>query len=179
MKKQNEESDGPDVEIFHRVNRLKVKAGLDPEATPGKINPESINRANNIVEENASAYEDEIKTMLSQLREQWNIVKAKGDDSEESLKTLSNTANQIKDLGTTFGYDLMGYFAESLRDFLLSASLNVDEHYIITQAHIDTMDVVLRDGIKGDDGSSEAEILKNIVAKAIEKYSVDDEGKNG
>ncbi len=176
MNKSEENQDAQDeneVEMFKRVNRLKLKAGGGLNDGPGKIDSSSIDRANSVVQNMASLYPREIKNVLSALDKQWNEIKDLPEGHEKRPKLaekISNTANQIKDLAGTFGYTLMEYFGESLRDYILDTDLTKKQHFVIVQAHIDVMGVAFREGLKDDDGGPIAEELKKMVNAAIEKY---------
>lgn len=162
-----------DVEIFKRVNRLKLKAGGGLNDGPGKIDSAAIEKANTVVQTMASLYPREIKNVLAALDKQWAKIKDLPEDHPERPKhaqKMSNTANQIKDLAGTFGYTLMEYFGESLRDYILETDLSKKQHFIIVQAHIDVMGVAFRENLKDDDGGALGEELKKMVNAAIEKY---------
>ncbi|MEM6781422.1 MAG: hypothetical protein AAF569_06120 [Pseudomonadota bacterium] len=169
-------SEDPKVEVYNRINKLKLKAGAGLNDGPGKLDQNSIDRANSVVTTMASLYPTEIRSMLMGLEKEWLELKDMDPDSEKKSKLvekMSNTANQIKDLGTTFGYNLMGHFGESLRDFILKTDLEMKEHLTIVQAHIDVMAVTFRENLKDDDGGPVAEELKQVVATAIEKFAPD------
>ena len=177
MSSQDDAKDESDIEMYHRLNLLKEKAGGDPKGGLGQIDPKAVSRADTVIMDMASLYPDEIKNMLNALNKEWTDLKGMDDADKKAkqIEKLSNTANQIKDLGTTFGYNLMGYFGESLRDFILKSDLSMEEHYTIVQAHIDVMGVAFRENLKDDDGGLQAEELKKMVRVAIEKYSPEDE----
>lgn len=167
-------SEDPKVEVYNRINKLKLKAGAALNDGPGKLDKEAVSRADSVVMKMSSLYPTEIKNMLAGLNKEWAQLKEMGPDSKEKtrqVEKLSNTANHIKDLGTTFGYNLMGYFGESLRDFILKTDLTMQEHLTIVQAHIDVMGVAFRENLKDDDGGPLAEELKMMVKAAIKKYS--------
>lgn len=164
----------PKIEVYNRINRLKLKAGAALNDGPGKLDQASVDRANSVVTNMASLYPKEIKNMLAGLNKEWEQLKAMGPDGKgkaRQVEKLSNTANHIKDLGTTFGYNLMGHFGESLRDFILKTDLTMSEHLTIVQAHIDVMGVAFRENLKDDDGGPLAEELKMMVKAAIKKYT--------
>jgi len=163
----------PEVEIYNRVNRLKLKAGAGLNDGPGVIDPNRVERAATVVTDMASLYPKEIKNVLAVLDKEWTQLKElEGVEDRSKLKEkLSNTANQIKDLGMTFGYNLMGYFGESLRDYILKADFTQKEHFIIVQAHLDVMAAAYRENIKDDDGGPMAAELKKMVQTAIEMYT--------
>lgn len=177
MSKFEESQDGQsdkEVEVFKRVNRLKLKAGGGLNDGPGQIDKSAVERANSVVQTMASLYPREIKNVLAALDKQWGEIKGLPEGHEKRPKLaekISNTANQIKDLAGTFGYTLMEYFGESLRDYILATDLTKKQHFTIVQAHIDVMTVAFREGLKDDDGGPVAEELKKMVHAAIEKYS--------
>ena len=171
----SEEAPGDDseIEIFKRVNRLKLKAGGGLNDGPGKIDSGAIEKANTVVQTMASLYPREIKNVLAALDKQWVKIKDLPEDHPERTKTaekISNIANQIKDLAGTFGYTLMEYFGESLRDYILETDLSKKQHFTIVQAHIDVMGVAFRENLKDDDGGALGEELKKMVNAAIAKY---------
>lgn len=162
----------PEVEVVHKLNRLKIKAGGGLTDGPGKLDSGSVERANTVVQNMSSLYPREIKNMLAALDKEWEAIKTSEDkDRAKKVKKMSNTANQVKDLAGTFGYTLMEYFGASLRDYILKTDLSLKEQYTIVQAHIDVMGVAYRENLKNDDGGALGEELKKMVSTAIEKYS--------
>lgn len=174
MSSSEEKKGESEIEIFKRVNRLKLKTGASLNDGPGKLDSASVERANSVVMTMASLYPKEIKNVLAALDREWaemkKLAESNGDSSKQAKK-ISNTANQIKDLAGTFGYTLMEYFGESLRDYILRTDFSQKAHYVIVQAHIDVMGVAYRENLKNDDGGAAAEELKKMVQTAIEKYS--------
>ena len=167
----SEETSSKKVEIYNRINRLKIKAGGSLSGGPGKLDPSSIDRANAVIQKMSEMYPDEIKKCLDDLEGIW--VKTKATDSAGRAADaghMSNLANQIKDLAGTFGYDLMEYFGESLRDYILSVDLSQKEQVIIVQAHVDVMQVAYSQNLKHQ-AHPLAEELKKTVSAAIAKYS--------
>jgi hypothetical protein len=161
------------AEIYHRINKLKLKAGAALSDTrAGFIDPTAIKRAQVNIDNQESKYEDEIQSVLKQLEYVWDEVKgAKSRDAaEKPLDRMHNFANNVKDLAQTYNYGLMAHFAGSLSDFCEKIDPANPNHIIITQAHIDVMNIVMHEHMKDLEGEK-AEELKKIVAKAIEKYS--------
>jgi len=161
------------VEMFKRVNKLKLKAGGGLNDGPGQIDQGSVDRANSVVMTMESLYPREIKNVITALNKEWDQMKALSEDDDKSKlkEKISNTANQIKDLAGTFGYDLMEYFGESLRDYILSTDFSRKEHFVIVQAHIDVIWVAYRENLKHDDGGPVANELKETIRVAIDKYA--------
>ncbi|NCC22902.1 MAG: hypothetical protein EOM26_10655 [Alphaproteobacteria bacterium] len=163
-----------EVEIFHRINRLKVKAGGDAKSGPGFLDPNAVDRAQQRIDEKAATYPVEVKDVLKNLTDSWNRLKGDTDNRNASeLEQLYNYANHVKDLAATFYYPLMQHFGLSLREFSEKLDLSKPAHHTIVQAHIDAMWAVYFGGIK-DHGDNNAKELKEIVSKAIEKHGKTD-----
>lgn len=171
---ENEESGAaekvPEVQVFHRVNKLKKKAGGEGDG-PGYIDKDAIKRAQSVIIQKHDAYTQEVEVVISSIEGAWNeALEAHMRGEDASLEDLYHYANHIKDLASTFGYDLMQHFGSSLRDFIETVDLTNKAHHIIVKAHIDVMWVAYKENIR-DHGGDKAEELKMFVAKAIEKYS--------
>lgn len=161
-----------DVEIFYRVNKLRLKAGIGlNEEVEGVVDPEGIKKAQGIINEREQEYPVEVSSLLADLEQNWQALK-KGDEAERAriIKIIHNSANQIKDLTATYHHNLMHYFALSLRDFCESININKTEHHTIVQAHLDVMNVTFDKKLKATDTDAAKE-LKKMLRVAIEKYS--------
>ena len=172
MSNSENTKDETQVEIYKRINRLKLKAGGDlGSEQKGQIDPKAIEKANTVIEKAAEMYPMQIRNVLKMLNKRWDEIKRLSPDERKlNAEKLSNLANNVKDLATQFGFDIMAYFGTSLRDYILKSDLTRDEHLIIVQAHVDVMDIAYREGLK-DQESAKAEELKMVIAKAIEKFS--------
>jgi hypothetical protein len=165
------EEQHPKVEVYNRINRLKIKAGGSLKGGPGKLDPNTIDRANAVIQKMSDLYPTEIKKSLDELNTVWDETKGQSFDARSSnARKISNLANQIKDLAGTFGFDLMEYFGESLRDYILDIDLSQKEQIIIVQAHVDVMQVAYTQNLKSQEHPL-GEELKKTVAAAIAKYS--------
>lgn len=163
--------ESPKVEIYNRINRLKLKAGGSAGAGPGKLDQNSIDRADAVIQKMSEKYPLEIKRSLDELNALWSETKVIAFDARrENASKISNVANQIKDLAGTFGFDLMEYFGESLRDYILDVDLSQKEQVIIVQAHVDVMLVAYTQNLVHQEHPL-GEELKKTVAAAIAKYS--------
>lgn len=166
-----EEDKKPKVEIYKRINRLKIKAGATGADAAGIFDPTAIERANAVIEEMSTLYPAEIKKSLDELNGLWKNTKVTSfDERSVNARKISNIANQIKDLAGTFQFDLMEYFGESLRDYILDIDLSQKEQITIVQAHIDMMQVAYSQNLKSKEHPL-AQELKETLAAAIAKYS--------
>ncbi len=162
------------VEIFHRINKLKLKAGaaLDEKGV-GFLDEKAIKRAQAAIDAKVTEYTDELESMLARLNSTWNsaLENAKNPEAtKQHASAMHNYANNIKDLAATYDYDLMEYFGHSLRDFCEKVDFSNKAHKTIVQAHIDVMTAAWRKKIKGSDEEMAKE-LKETLAKAIEQHS--------
>ncbi len=161
-----------DVEIFHRINKLKLKAGLSVyDQANGLISPNKIKSAQEIIVEKEKEYPIEVKDVLINLQGSWAGYKESEEAQRQKwLDKIYNYSNNIKDLTVMFEHDLMSHFALSLRNFCEKLDQDKAEHQIIVQAHIDVMWITYEEKLRSDKGAK-AEELKQVVAAAIQKYS--------
>jgi hypothetical protein len=173
MSKSNPESEKESkVEVYERINRLKIKAGGNPmDDVDGKLDPTAIDRANTVIQKASRMYPMQIRKSLERLNSLWDKTKAAPKEKrKETAEKLANTTNHIKDLAAQFNYDLMDYFGTSLRDYILAVDLTKNEHVIIVQAHIDVMNIAYNENLRADETPLAAE-LQTVLAEAIAKHS--------
>lgn len=157
------------IHIFHRLNRLKLKAGAELDDTrTGFLDPLAVYRAQKSIDEKAGQYGDELEQVLVKIESSWADLQAAKNpkDAKRARNHIFNYANNIKDLASTYNYELMDYFGKSLRDFADRIDPAIEAHKVIVQAHIDVMWVTFHHGIKEDEGPL-AQELKDIITKAI------------
>lgn len=157
-----------DVEIFKRINKLKLKAGAGEDTGAGFIDPKAIKNAQNSIDDKNELYSKEVGTLLKEIDKVWGMVLS--DDSDDYITALYHKSNHIKDLAETFDYELMRHFGHSLREFIEKLDTGKRAHQTIVRAHIDAMWVVYHEKISEKDDQKAVE-LKSMVLKAIEKHS--------
>ncbi|MEM1138449.1 MAG: hypothetical protein AAGH45_01095 [Pseudomonadota bacterium] len=158
--------------IFYRLrNRLKDKTGgvgggsLD-------IDKEALEKAQAAFETVAEDYPDwvmgNIKTLIDHHTDLHGA--AEGHDRERIYTKVRELTHDMRGQGGTFGYPLITNFADSLYGFVGPNAGTSDNHLEIIKSHIDAMNVVIRERIKGD-GGEEGAVLATNLKQAIEKYS--------
>src|SRR6056300_458470 len=91
--------DNSDIEVYKRINRLKLKAGGSGGSEPGQIDPNAIDKANTVIQQAASMYPMQIRNVLKALNKAWNETKELDPDKRsENAEKISNLANNVKDL---------------------------------------------------------------------------------
>lgn len=166
-----------EVVIINKKNRLKEKVVRDTAnasvCAKGFLDPESIKRAQKVIDDGQESYKEELKENLEELVYCWSTMKNE-TEADHDIKTVKKDfhrlSNHIADVAGTFGYDLMAYFGKSLRDFNDNLNPQDKNHRIIVQAHVDVMLIAKQNDLKSAD-SPEAKELINVVSKAIQKYS--------
>lgn len=165
--------DKPKQKILKTYNSLKKKIGLDPnDQTEGFLDPADINKADALISEICQESEESIRGLLIKLEDKWTCffnVSKETARSEKDAEDIFVVAHEIKDIGAMCGYNLIAYFAESLRDYVEETDLNIEAKKVIVQAHIDAMKAAHKNKIKDTENSAAAE-LKNLVKVAINQY---------
>lgn len=160
------------IEIYKIVNSLKPRMGARFEKyVSGYIDEKTIAEADQLIDQVCALSPQIIGKHIENLSALWSEIRDKPQSPErnETTQKIFTLAHEIKDLGSMCGYDLLAYFAESLRDYIGRADLQLNAQVVIIQAHIDAMQSVHRLGVKKDAGP-EAEELKKMVKMAIDKY---------
>lgn len=161
----SESDKGVEVQMFKLKNRLVKKLGMKhKDGQAGEIDPEAIAEADKLIAKlckecpaTISGYQDDLSEYWKEMRDM-----PEGKDRDAISEKVFTTAHEIKDLGAMCGLDLPAYFAESLRDFIGQTKLNLDAQRVIIQAHIDALQVVVKQNIKEGD-SAVADELKAMV----------------
>lgn len=157
------------VKILRRRNRLKIKAGGDEDGgAAGFIDPVAIAAAQDNIEARGADYEGEARAVLEKIESCWRAL-LQDEGAAAMIPRLCNYANNMKDMAETYGYGLMGYFGDSLRDFCERLDPADKAHRVIVQAHIDVMGIALKHGIR-DTGDARARELKSVLGKAIARH---------
>ncbi len=170
MKQDNEKFEDDEVEIHHRINHIKRKVVKNPNGS-GFIPPKTVKRAQDVIQNSEETYLEEAENTLKHLETIWYSLQETPEDKKDHLRNeLSRYANRTKDMASTYGHELMDYFACSLRDFSDKIEFDNPAHHTIVQAHINVMWVVFKEQIK-DHSEEKAVQLKEIVAQAIKKHS--------
>ncbi len=160
------------IQVFKLANALKARLGArfqDQES--GFLAPDIIEEADRLIEELCLSCPTTLQGHLDELNRLWAKMREMPENAERAdlSRQIFTLAHEIKDVGSMCGYDLLAYFAGSLRDYIIEARLSIQAQVVIVQAHLDAMQVAQRQGYKTQAGP-EAEELKAMVRKAIEKY---------
>lgn len=163
---------GAKIEKINVTNYLRARVGASSRANEeGYIAPEAIEEADKLISALCVDCPATIGGLLKDVTGVWTKMQTAKDhaESQELSQQMFTLAHEIKDVSAMCQFTLLSYFAESLRDYIGQTELNLQAQIVITQAHIDAMQIVHKKGVKTDAGP-EAEELKKMVKKAIDKY---------
>ncbi len=151
-------------------NRLREKVGGTP-GKAGSFDPDLIAKAEKKVEEISLTYTETASEEIFDLQAAYtDCASASSEDQATLLRKINHLVHDIKGNGSSFGYPLLTEFAAFLFDMtdnLLTAS---PQQLEIIKAHIDAMQVVVNQKIKGDGGEIGRQ-LKLSLKKAVDKYA--------
>ncbi len=166
-----QKNDDTKVMMYKMANRLKERVGFNaPKDSEGFLNPAAIEEADKLIAEVCATCPETISKHLATLDALWEAMRSGSPAERDAAATkVFATAHEIKDISAMCGFELIAYFAESLRDYIEKTNLNLQAQIVIVQAHLDAIKVVHHRGVKKD-GGPEAEELKRMVQKAIDKF---------
>ena len=166
----SDQKENPKVQVFHRVNRLKIKAGSTVDGPPVKFSKERLKNPELFMEKHTENYDEEIENVLNDLEKAWTHFLSDDQQTvDKGRDTLYHKANHAKDLAATCNYPLMQHFGLSLREFVENIDPSLKEHQTIVRAHLDVMWTTKKEDIRGH-GGEKAEELKDVVKVAIERF---------
>lgn len=174
-KETNTRPETDTVEIIHRVNRLKEKV-CPGGAAPGDgfIDPRDIKRAAAVIAKSAKASKSALAGMMKELDTLWNGARSRSFAGAGELGIDSyRLCNRIQDIAITYGSNVVGQFADSLKEFSLQFNPQSTAHMTIVDAHLSVMKIAVAKRIVLED-SREALELKKALEKAIEKHAAPD-----
>lgn len=142
----------PPVEIIHRPNKLRDKVGGSADGKPGRIDPASLERAYTHVSRMSDAHKVQTKIDLGDLQAAYRQAIEDPANREVHLRRLFKISDAILTLGKTFGYDMLSEFAHHMNSFILSLDQPSAAQLQVVALHIEAMNALVRDEIKGDGG---------------------------
>jgi hypothetical protein len=158
------------IEVFERVNRVKIRMGLNPKDTRmGALDPLNIKKAASFLAQETNHYTKVIETALVQLNRQWDVFKM-GDRSDHSREILFLAAHELKDIAGFSGHHAICAFSESLRDYIEETIFDKEEHLVIAEAYINMIKLSLVKNIQ-DTQAPEFKEIRTMLQTAIEKYA--------
>lgn len=160
---------GVKVRFYRFQNRLKEKAAGAGAQGPGAIPDDVMALAEASLEKMAEDYPDWVAKLIKSLYTEHAQCLEKPDQRRGFFGKIYAIAHDMRGQGGTFGYDLISTFSESLCDFTTKTGGSSDNHVEIVKSHIDAMNAVIKERVKGDGGEIGQAIAKSLQ-DAIGKF---------
>ena len=149
-----------ELEIINPPNTLKSKVKV---GGPGAINPEMIEKAEQVLASLSDNYLDWVQQDLKNISAAFEELKAGRGDQKKVLDNIFRISHDMKGQGGSFGYNLITSVGNELcRMIEKMPSPLGPTHIEAIGVHIDSMKLIIAQKIKGDGGQTGAAILAGL-----------------
>ncbi|MEM6901947.1 MAG: hypothetical protein AAF556_01745, partial [Pseudomonadota bacterium] len=159
------------AQVIKRPNALKRRLG-GSELGAGFISPKAIARAEQSVSDHASRYLEQARRDLAALQATYHQLRRERQDPARYLEALSRAGREMKGQAGTFEYHLLTRFGDSLYELTRRMTTISDRHMDLIKAHIDAIEIVVVQDIKGSGGDL-GEELSNTLRSAIQRVAAE------
>lgn len=150
------------AQIIKVPNLLRAKIGNRPGPDLSKI----VEQAEAALGEMQDQYEDWIRDYLKTLNAAMSDAHASQAPDPDAIARIRKISHEIKGQGETFGYPLLTQAGHMLHGFIERDEAKAAGHLDLIAAHVDFMNLVVQDAIRGDGGPQEEKILSGLDAAA-------------
>ena len=153
---------------FNLQNRLREKISGLGQSGPLSIDPEIMAAAEQQLDRMESDYSEWVKNSLQQLSTAFQQAQAEELPRKRApmVMQINRIAHDLRGQGSTFGYPLITVFGKSLYETTVSRGEASDQLISFIGSHIDGINAVIRDRIKGTGGEIGGELIHSLeVAK--------------
>lgn len=148
--------------MFKLPNRLREKiAGIG--RGPLMIDPQLLQQAEQQLDRMEEDYSDWVRGSIQQLYDAHRSGRTLDPRKRiVPIQTINSIAHDLRGQGSTFGYPLITIFGRSLYECTLNISEASDQHFEFIRTHIDGINAVIRDKIKGEGGQLGKELVASL-----------------
>ncbi|OYQ17341.1 hypothetical protein CHR90_15365 [Elstera cyanobacteriorum] len=148
--------------MFKLPNRLREKiAGIG--RGPLTIDPQLLQQAEQQLDRMEEDYSDWVRGSIQQLYDAHRSGRALDPRKRiVPIQTINSIAHDLRGQGSTFGYPLITVFGRSLYECTLNISEASDQLFEFIRTHIDGINAVIRDKIKGEGGQLGKELVASL-----------------
>ncbi len=159
------------VWIFKLQRHLKAKLTTGYDNTDGPMfDPDLIAAAEAKILEMEGDYTDWVQDSINEMDEAHRAMVEDPETSQQQMASIHRIALELRGQGGIFGYPLMTQFGKSLYETTAENVEPTPKLLDLIEAHIDLINVVVKQKIKGDGGELGRELLNNL-SKAKKKFS--------
>ncbi len=153
-------------QIIKVPNLLRAKIGNKPGLDLNQI----VKQAEAALDDMSDQYEDWISDYLKTINAAMNKAQASVPPDPDAIAQIRKVSHEVKGQGQTLGYPLLTQVGHMLHGFIdrdeACAARNLD----LIAAHIDFMNLVAQNQVRGDGGPQE-EALLAALGEAVRKLS--------
>ena len=155
-------------------NKLRdLVGGLGQASTPFAIDEALLEAAAEELVSMEADYADWVKDTVSFLRTTHLALKEQPKNHWKYFRIINTLAHELRGQGSTFGYPLVTEFGKSLFNYT-KIDVKPDERFIeLIHAHIESIQAVVRERIKGD-GGEVGKIIVETLNLAKTRYNARD-----
>ena len=158
------------AKVFHFMlqNRLREKISGLGQTAPLSIDPEIMLAAEQQLDRMEGDYSDWVRSSVQQLGAAFRQAQAEEVPRKRNPMVLqiNRIAHDLRGQGSTFGYPLITVFGKSLYETTLGGDEPSDQMVSLIGSHIDGINAVIRDKVKGTGGEVGGELIRSLeIAK--------------
>lgn len=150
------------AQVIKVPNMLRAKVGNKPGVSPDTIVQQAEASLSGMQEEYESWIRDYLKTINKALAE----ARRGSTPNMDAIARIRRTSHEIKGQGQTFGYPLLTRVGHMLHGFIERDEAVAARHLDLIAAHVDFMNLVVQESLRGDGGAKEDELLAALEAAA-------------
>ncbi len=148
----------------------KVTVGLGKIEGKPVIDNKLIEAAELELEEMDNDYADWVKTSIVKLKRSFELMQNPPVNHYRHFSDINAIAHELRGQGETFGYPLITIFGKSLFEYTrIHLEKPDDKFFELLNAHINLIQIVIRDKIRGDGGDI-GKSLRQALNAAKQKY---------
>ena len=154
-------------QVIKVPNLLRAKVGNKPGPDLDQI----VQQAEAALDDMQDQYEEWIRDYLKTINAALSDARAGVPPDPDAIARIRKASHEIKGQGQTFGYPLLTQAGHMLHGFIERDEAKAARNLDLIAAHIDFMNRVVQDGIRGDGGPQEEEVLSGLDT-AVQKLTM-------
>jgi chemotaxis protein histidine kinase CheA len=155
-----------ETQILRPSNMLRAKLGTSAGPSLDQI----VARAEAALGDLSCNYEEWIRDYLASINAALADARAGAPPSPDAIDRIRRASHEIKGQGETFGYPLLTQVGHMLYTLIDRDEERAARHLELIAAHIDFMNLVVKDGVHDQGGPQEQQIL-SALDTATQKLS--------
>lgn len=147
-----------------------LKKKLEDVSIRDAFTEDSIQAAESLIEEKKNNFFDDTAKTIEEMESAFVAVK-NNSDANKNAKRIEYAAHSLKGQAETLGFELLAHASNSLYVFCdKHFKASQEKQFVVIQKHLDTLELIIRDEMKGDGGEVGAELIASLH-KLSAKYA--------